>query len=122
VGKKIHTEKTMKVYKNVTLIHWCEIEGEALATWCTENDEGGITIRQQCGEHERNLARDILLPTASEDEIINFLREVNDDEHDPDGTGEGYYWRQTGFGLTDNTATIEFRSGRGHLAVTTVIW
>lgn len=63
---------------------------------------------------------DGIIPADSSDtDVIAYLRGILDaatDDNPQDG------WRMAGIARTPATATIEWRSDRNHLAVTTVIW
>ena len=59
--------------------------------------------------------------TRGDDEaLVESLRLINEEELDEDD-GE-YYWKLQGVSHTPRVTTVEFRSGRGHLAVAVILW
>jgi hypothetical protein len=59
--------------------------------------------------------------TRGDDEaLVESLRLINEEERDEDD-GE-YYWKLQGVSHTPRTTTVEFRSGRGHIAVAVILW
>lgn len=97
----------------VYLLQWDELGGEPKVS-NTDAQDNELTIPITC----------------SDEELVIFLRQQNDDEEDPDGAWgtdwlgrpNTYEWRCDGVRRGGNTATVEWRSDRNHLAVTTVIW
>lgn len=62
---------------------------------------------------------DAIIPADSPDtDVIGYLRCILD----PEGQAPEDGWRMAGIARTPATATIEWRSDRNHLAVTTIIW
>ena len=97
----------------VYLLCWDECDGEPRIE-NTDADDNELTIPITC----------------SDEELVAFLRQQNGDEEDPDGVcgtdwlgrPNTWGWRCTSVTRSENTATVEWRSDRNHLAVTTVIW
>lgn len=68
------------------------------------------------GENEHDLPY-----TATNDEIIAYLRKAHGDENEDDEEPE-YGWELCGIARTPRTAIIEWKSDRGHAATNTIIW
>ena len=63
---------------------------------------------------------DWYLPRGDDEALVESLRLINEEERDEDD-GE-YYWKLQGVSHTPRTTTVEFRSGRGHIAVAVILW
>jgi hypothetical protein len=70
----------------------------------------------------------ILPIDCSDDELVAFLREHHESDQDVPwgvdwlGRPQSYLWRCSSVARTEGGAIIEWRSGRNHLGLTTVIW
>lgn len=99
----------------VYLVSWDEIMGDA-TTEATDEEENELRIPITC----------------TDEELVAFLRKHNgdNDSKDPDGQWgtdwqgqpNEYGWRCADVVRGKNTAIVEWRSDRNHLATTTVIW
>jgi len=86
--------------KALSIISWDEINLEATTT----NEDGPDQ-------------------TATDDELLAHARAIYKDEEKNDEDEEPEYsWKAKGVTRGPNTATIEWRSDRNHLATTTFIW
>ncbi|RKZ95267.1 MAG: hypothetical protein DRQ40_04030 [Gammaproteobacteria bacterium] len=105
----------IKTKEYIYLLSWDEVGGEASAV---NMDESGdeLTIPMTCND----------------DELVAYVRAQSDDEEDPTEEDDGgkdwlgrpnvWGWRCASVMRGPNTATIEWRSDRNHLAVTMVVW
>ncbi len=91
-----------------TVIGWDEIDGEA--TPATQEVEGEPT-------------QGFELTRGDDAALVAEIRAVNGDEPEDDGDGEKKWgWRLIGVAHLPKTTIIEWRSDRGHHAVTMICW
>jgi len=101
------------VKEYVYLLSWDEICGDT-RTEFTDKEENELKLPITCNDEE----------------LVAFVRKHNSDEKDPDmpwgtdwrGQPNEYGWRCADVVRGRNTALIEWRSDRNHLATTTIIW
>lgn len=60
------------------------------------------------------------LPRGDDEALVQSLRLL--DEEEPDEDDGEYYWQLQGVSHTPRTTTVEFRSGRGHLSISVLLW
>ena len=79
-----------------------------------DGTENGLRLNETTGDYVWYLTR------GDDEALVQELRDLNGEAPDDDD-GE-YYWELKGVSHTPMVTTVEFRSGRGHLSIATILW
>jgi hypothetical protein len=79
-----------------------------------DGTENGLRFNEFTGDYVWYLTR------GDDEALVQELRDLIGEAPDIDD-GE-YYWELKGVSHTPMVTTVEFRSGRGHLSIATILW